>query len=309
MTITKPGIYTIPAEEYHADPCPAPSLSASMANILLSQSPLHAWTAHPKLNPAFLREEEDKFNMGTAVHRYFLEGQSDNFAIVDAKDWRTKIAQDQKAAARAEGKVPLLTEQWERVQRMAEALTVQIATFSGRPFTHGKPEQTLVWREGGIWCRARLDWLRDDYTAIEDLKTTGATANPEAWTRGPMFNLGFDFAAAFYRRGLKAVTGKDAAFRFIVIEDFEPHAAAPIAPGPDVLAFAETKIEYALKKWGECLESGTWEGYPTETMFAELPPWLEARWVERQARDWRPPTVDDGRPIEEQLAGMGEERA
>ena len=29
MKITEPGVYTMDAETYHADPCPTPSLSSS----------------------------------------------------------------------------------------------------------------------------------------------------------------------------------------------------------------------------------------------------------------------------------------
>ena len=47
--INTPGIYEIPATEYHADPCPEPSLSASVARTLIDRSPLHAWMKHPKL--------------------------------------------------------------------------------------------------------------------------------------------------------------------------------------------------------------------------------------------------------------------
>jgi len=36
------GIFEYTADVYHADPCPKPSLSASIAHILCSQSPAHA---------------------------------------------------------------------------------------------------------------------------------------------------------------------------------------------------------------------------------------------------------------------------
>ena len=45
--IGKAGIYTLSAEAYHADPCPEPSLSASIANVLLQRSPAHARIQHP----------------------------------------------------------------------------------------------------------------------------------------------------------------------------------------------------------------------------------------------------------------------
>ena len=94
-----PGIYTMTAQDYHAGPCPAPELSNSLIKVLLGQSPLHAWTKHPKLNPGFRQYESDKFDRGTAAHSMLLEGE-DNIVIVDAEDWRTKAAKEAREAAR-----------------------------------------------------------------------------------------------------------------------------------------------------------------------------------------------------------------
>ena len=51
--ISEPGVYSLPDDAYHADPCPGPSLSSSVAKLMLDRSPLHAWHAHPRLNPNF----------------------------------------------------------------------------------------------------------------------------------------------------------------------------------------------------------------------------------------------------------------
>jgi len=67
-TISKPGVYDIPDKEYHADPCPVPSLSSTLARTLLNQSPLHAWTKHPRLNPDHEPEEKRTFDIGR-VHQ------------------------------------------------------------------------------------------------------------------------------------------------------------------------------------------------------------------------------------------------
>ena len=56
------GIYNILAEQYHADPCVTASLSSSIAKILIEQSPMHAWMAHPRLNLKFKRQEDSRFD-------------------------------------------------------------------------------------------------------------------------------------------------------------------------------------------------------------------------------------------------------
>lgn len=316
--IDQPGIYELPAEVYHADPVgPAPSLSASIAKKLLGQSPLHANYAHPRLNPEYEREDSERFDLGTAVHAHLLEGET-AFAVIDADDWRTKAAKDARELARLAGRVPLLREQWERVQAMAAAARTQLTRFSEppRPLTGGVAERVLVWYEEelDIWCRARVDYLHDDYRTVDDLKSTGASANPDLWTRTVLWNTGFDIQAAFYLRGLAVLTGVDATFRFVVQENYEPYALSVIGLEPEALALAEKKRRLAVKLWAECLTTNRWPGYPTRTCYAALPPWLEAQWLERELRDERPSArparqtdiIDDGRPIGEQLAGMGE---
>jgi len=298
----KAGLYSdLPMTEYLADPCETPSLSSSIIHRLCAQSPWHAWTAHPKLNPDYQAETSERFDLGTAAHAFILQGATD-FTVIDAPDWRTKDAQTKRDAARLAGYTPLLRAQWDQVLEMAAALGPQLDQLeTPRPFSAptGKAEQTLIWEESGIWCRARLDWLHDDYRMIEDLKTT-SSANPSAWSRA-MFSLGYDIQAAWYTRGLKAVLGTDAyaQFRFILVEINPPYAVSAVALAPDACILAEKKITYALDVWRECLKTNVWPGYPTATAYVDAPPWEVGEWVERLYQDSG--IVDDGRPIEELL--------
>lgn len=280
------------AERYHADPCAGPSLSSSIAILLLSQSPLHAWAAHPRLNPDYRREESEAFDLGTAAHAYVLQGSS-AFEIIEAPDWRTKAAKEARDQARLVGKVPMLAHRWADVKEMGFRATAALLNCEQpTPLTTatGAAEQTLVWREGDVLCRARLDWLHDDHRTVDDYKTTGGSANPDEWTRS-LFGMGYDVQAAFYLRGVRAVFGTEATFRFVVQENYAPYALSVIALGPAALVLAEKKVIFALGKWRECMATGKWSGYPTRTCYADLPGWEETRWLEKETRS------DDGRPI------------
>jgi hypothetical protein len=280
--ITTPGIYKMRAAEYHADPCLEPSLSSTIARVLCDSAPAHAQHAHPRLNLQNVEEEAEHFDIGTAAHAILLEGEA-AVTVIDAKDWRTNAAKDARDAARAAGKLPLLAKIWADVQAMVAAARVQLAAHhDGRAmFLNGEPEQTLIWREEDLWCRARLDWLRDG--AIDDYKTTSASANPEVLSR-TLFGNGWDIQAAFYLRGLKAITGIDAAFRFACQETYAPYALSVVALGPDAMMLAEKKILWALDLWRECLQSNRWPAYPTQTAYASLPPWVESAWLEKELR-------------------------
>ena len=276
------GIATIPAADYHADPCEKPSLSASIAHTLVARTPLHAWSAHPKLNPNWEPHDDPKFDLGTVAHAMLLQG-FDVAVQVLADDWRTKAAKEERDAIRAAGRTPLLSKDWDRCVQMVNAAWPQILAVKAPLLADGKPEQTLTWVEpNGAHCRARIDWLRDDRTGITDLKTTSRSANPEGWTRNTLYGIGADIQAAWYLRGVKAVTGVDAIFRWVIVETSPPYALSVVSPAPSVLALGNEKVEHAIRRWGECLESGVWPGYGTEVAYAELPAWEEARWLDHE---------------------------
>ncbi len=279
-----PGIRTLDATSYHADQIgDTPSLSASIAHILLTQSPAHAKAAHPRLNPRLARDDKHHYDVGTIAHSILLEGES-AAEILEYPDWRTKAVKEAAELARAHGRVPLLSKDWHDVEQMVAAAHGQLERINANPplFTDGKSEQTLVWEDQDVTFRARLDWLRDDYTAVDDYKTA-QNANPEKWTRS-MFDHGCDLQAEIYRRGVKALTGHTPEFRFAVQEKTPPYALCVVSPGPDVYALAEAKVDHAIEVWRRCLEEDVWPAYPLEVCYAELPPWAEAQWLAREAR-------------------------
>ena len=228
-------------------------------------------------------EESDAFDLGTAAHAYVLEGGF-NLEIIDALDWRTQAAKAARDAARAAGKTPVLAHRFVLVQAMAEAAREQLARHAARPIplTNGKPEQTVVWEEEGVWCRARLDWLHADRCVADDYKTVSQSANPEVWSRS-LFTYGAALQAAFYLRGLAAVCGAAArAFRFVVQEAYPPYALSVVSLAPDALVLAEKQIIYAIRLWSDCLRTGEWPGYTPQLAHASYPPWLEASWLAKE---------------------------
>jgi len=281
--VIEPGIHTMSAERYHADPCEQPSLSASIAHLLVNQTPLHAWSAHPRLNPGFAREEKAQFDLGTVAHSLILEGNDDKVRVLDFPDWRKKDAQEERDAARRKGMIPLLEKDWIRVQAMVAGVRLQLEARDDDPplFSNGQAEQTLVWEERGVWCRARLDWLHDDFSAIDDLKTTGGSANPPEWSKKTLWSIGADVQVAFYLRGIQRLTGRRPFFRYAVIEAQQPHALSVVSLDESALALGRSKVDHAIKTWRECLKTNHWPGYPQPVYFAESTSWEEARWMER----------------------------
>jgi hypothetical protein len=281
-------IANLAAADYHADKLKdVPTFNSGTANTILTRSPLHAWTAHPRLNPDWQPDDDSKYDVGTVAHSLLLEGTA-NVDVCDYPEWRTKDAREARDASRANKRTPLLAHQFEEVMGMCNAVAKQLQAFDVDPvpLTAGKPEQTMVWQDAqyGVWCRARIDWLHDDGFYVDDLKTTTRSAHPEAFAKN-LYSYGCDVQAAFYLRGLRDLTGHSrapVAWRWIVVETTPPYGLSVIEPGPAVLELADAKVDAALKLWAECLERDSWPGYPTKVATAELPAWEEARWLARE---------------------------
>lgn len=283
--IDTPGIYAMSAQEYHSDPVILPSLSASVASILLTQSPRHAALAHPRLSLAYQPDEDSRFDLGSAAHALLLENDGSKVCVIEAADWRTKDAKAKRDEARANGLFPILAKHNFAVTAMVKAARefVETTELAGI-FTRGKPEQTIVWQEGTSWCRARLDWLTDDHSLILDYKST-ESAQPEQVIR-QIGRMGYDIQSEFYRRGLAAVrSGKVdlPAFVFLFQEITPPYACSLVALSNAYVEIGQRKIADAIDRWQQCLQLGQWPGYSTAIHYAEPAAWQIAE-IEAQLK-------------------------
>lgn len=285
--------YDIPAEQYHADNIPGidqPCLSSSIAKILLARSPLHAWAAHPKLgNAPREKGEDDKFDYGSACHDVLLEGGS-KLVILNPEDYRSKptkadpegsvpkgwtnnAIREARATAQAEGKLPLLPSQGNRVQKMVEIARRFIAESDWcDAWSESKKEVTHTWQENGVWLKCRFDAVSLGYGFVGDYKST-VSANPR-WFSGHLIRMGYHFQQAFYERALRNLGVANPQFRFLAQEVSAPHACSWHRADIDLLSIAEADIDRAIKLWGECLAENKWPAYGQDCMEAKPPTWM-----------------------------------
>lgn len=277
------------SEAYHADPAQAASLSASIGKVFMDKSPFHAWLCHPKLNPDYKPDESSTFDLGTAAHDLILEGGTPRICVIDPQEYRSKptkaepdgsipkgwtnnAIREARDLARSNGLTPILP--WDNavIKAMKDAAMKFVAGSElAGIFEDGKPEQTLIWQDSGIWCRARLDWLTEDRREILDYKSS-ASAQPN-WFSRQIANMGYDFQAAFYTRGLKACGHPNAKFLFLAQEIDAPHACSLHGIAPSMMAIAEAKVEQAIQGWRHCLETGKWPAYDNRIHWAEATTW------------------------------------
>lgn len=268
-----PGIYPdISLDAYIADPAPEPSLNASTAHALLTQSPFHAWLQHPKLNPDHEREDNSRAELGTIAHALLMEGDNSKVVIVQADDWRTKAAKEKRDEARAASKLPILEKHYETVQQMVLSCECALAESEvADDWAGAASEQTLLWQEGNIWFRSRPDKLTTDCRVAFDYKTTGS-AHPSDFLR-TLINSGYDLQAVLGLRGLKALRPEveEATFVFVVQEIEPPFAVSLISLAPEFLSVARARLQLAIDVWTRCRTKNDWPGYPRRIAYLDPP--------------------------------------
>lgn len=276
------GVHLIPEAVYHADPAPQPSLSSTLARLILAKSPLHAWTAHPRLNPAWEPVDKKTFDIGRACHRavlgrgadyvgYPVEYLASNGAAStkEAKAW----AEEQRAA----GRTPLKAEEVDLVGSMADAVQRQLSAM-GIKLDPARSEMAALAEIDGVWCRAMIDNApTDPRQPLYDLKST-TDASPEALAK-TVAAYGYDVQAAHYLAVWKAATGEDRKFRIIFVEKEAPYGVSVAElyrkPGDEADWFdhADALARDARRIWGECLTSGHWACYPARVAVIGAPGW------------------------------------
>lgn len=271
--------------DYIRDPAPAPSLSASIAHVLLTTSARHAQLAHPRLNPAWEPDATNETDLGTIAHAVLLENDRSRLAVIDAKDWRTKAAQESRDNARLAGLLPILVDRMRDVDAM---VAVAREAIEANPDTRGllatgRIESTLIWPEGEAWCRCRPDIISDDTRVLLDYKTTSRSAEPYGFA-ATLLNHGYDLQGALMLRGAAALVGeRDWSAIFMAQETEAPYAVAFVGLDPQYVVFAQARLDAALRLWTHCLATGEWPAYPTQTCWTSPPEWAVARFADRMA--------------------------
>ena len=281
------GMHTdMSAADYFADPCPEPSLTQSIAKVLLEKSPAHAWQRHPRLNPNYRSNNDKKFDIGNAAHALLL-GRGKLLVVVDAEDWRGKPAREARDRVINEGKVAILTEQYEHAWNMARIASDHLEDIGLPKLIEGNAEVVLAWREDDLWCRTMLDWLSPDRCVVLDLKTTAASAAPMVLP-AKLATDGWDIQAAMHARGLDVLNPENAGRRrhlFICQETVPPYALTVSELTEGVMTMGRKKLDMAVTIWRHCIRNDSWPGYPAEVLRPEYPPWAEAKWLAREVEE------------------------
>lgn len=270
--------------QYDADPCEVPSLSQSIAHTLVTKSPAHAYTQHPRLG-GVPREQTKATDQGEIIHGLLL-GKGALVAVLEFENYRTKAAQTARDEARDGGLIPMLAKDYDGIVAAAAAVVRSLAARG--IVLDGQSEVAMQWQElgnhGPVECRGKADHLKLGPSSgiIYDVKKI-QSAEPRNCSNSA-YAYGIDIQAAAYTSAVEKLHPKLAGrveYRPIFVE-IEPPYAVVSAPLDAVLrASGQQRWQRAIYLWERCLRENHWPAY--ENVFEiEAPGWLMAQ-MEREA--------------------------
>jgi len=252
-----PGIYEgVSNSAYHADP----ALGSTSLKTLATKTPAHYKydQEHPKTS--------DAFDLGTAAHSLILEGDESGVKVIDVDDKRGAKWTVPADEARKAGKIPLVSKEWAQVKAMRDAVMAHpVARFL---FANHLAEQSVFWEEDGLTLKCRPDAWKPG--TLIDLKTA-RDANPTTFGK-TAHEYGYHQSAAHYIDGVKAATGEELPFHFVLVEKTEPYLVSVVELDVEAINLGRQLNDRAKRIYRECVGSGNWPGYPSGELVS-LPMW------------------------------------
>lgn len=275
MAIDAPcAVADMPDDIYHADPCPALSLSGTTAFKMVQPG-----------GPALVKNKMDNpeppkpaMIEGTAAHSVVLGAGktliADEYVTEagrpsskkEAKEWRAKQAQL--------GRMVVSPDLFERAVAMKQIAGTH--PEAGPLLKGGIPELSIFDYDetAGVWLRGRIDYLRDRKTVV-DYKTT-TDASPQAFQRHA-WNMGYHVQAAHYMRIAKrlGIIDNDATYTLIVQERYAPYRIAVYELDDNLLTEGEIQVQRAIRAWADGVNRNVWPSFPTCVMPLTAPAWAQ----------------------------------
>jgi len=294
FVITKPGIYDVPEEEYHADPVPSLSLSSSGAKKMYEKTPLHYWT-----DRRLGSKSTSALKLGSAAHialleperfdkTYFVmpEGLSMSFAATKAlkEEFGEDGVKELKATAKSAkeiGQILLSYKDAEIVKGMKEGMGRKESILS--KFITCPKEQSAFWFDDvfRIWRRARFDYLPNEGRIFADYKTT-TDLSDDAINKA-VSNFGWHQQAAWYLDAIKALGLHDKpVFMFIMQEKSPPYEIRLVELDYQSIADGQVVNGWAMDQFARGIETGEWQGYPSAPYIATRPRYAETIYDAKQ---------------------------
>ena len=246
--------------EYHRQD----SLSATGAKKLLACPARFKWERDNPPAPT-----KPVFDFGKLAHRAIL-GEGGEIVVVDADNWLTKAAKEQRQEAYDRGATPVLRAEVDAAEQMRQSVLAH--PMAATLLADGRAELSGSWTDKatGVHLRFRPDWYNDNLVVCADVKTA-ASADPDEFRRAAA-KFGYHLQAAWYQSGLSA-HGIDARFIFIVVEKTPPYPVSVIELDDEAIAEGRRLMREAIDLYARCTDTGIWPAYGDDITLISLPAW------------------------------------
>jgi len=212
--------------------------------------------------------------LGQVFHKIVLQPESfeDEFAVAPCVDRRTKSGKEEWSEFEkfAEGKTVVTADAFKKALEMKESLLSEDYCVQ---LLSGEKETPFFWTDEltGEDCKCRTDCIVEikGRPFVVDLKSTGAgstngfqkSAVTDPNKLASKNSFGYDFQAAMYLDGVKAVTGKEHGFIFIAVEKKPPYLVNIFECEKPVLTNGYDIFRYFIGEYHYCKTTGNWYGY------------------------------------------------
>jgi len=284
--VPRVGFMELDPRHYHKDPCETPSLSSSMANILLSKSPAHARLAHPKYGAKggkWTRAKGDGTNFHTGMLGVGAPTEVVRLLKKDGSavtDWRTKAASEKKAEIEARGWVAMLPHESDRMKIIVANCKTNLLQQGVDFYEEGsRRELAVFWEETTtsgeiVQCRGLMDCFNEGRGGVDDLKST-RSAHPRKIQRH-VEDFGYEIQYAAYTSGVGHVVPEllgRVDYRWAFCELEEPYACTVAQPTEALRELGRRKWKQAIDIWADCVANDFWPGYVDGVAEIEPTPW------------------------------------
>jgi hypothetical protein len=271
-----------------------PALSCSIAQVLLEESPLHAWTIH-RLLGGRPRPTSDSQRAGQLIHKLLLSG-GDGVEVIEFDDFKKKDAQAARDLAISKRLTPVVRPKYDEAIEVVARIRDQIAELANEPdlrqlaeWDEGKFERREEWYESGrggrVLCHGGLDWISPDETLVVDVKTTPGNAHPDicaaqcAKSHTVLQDAAYPRAVWSRRADL---VGRVRVL-FLFCETTDPWVVTPAYFGGSMGELGAVRWQRAVDLWSECLRDNRWPAYTKGAAILEAPTWAVSREITAEA--------------------------
>lgn len=260
--------YDMPMSDYLAHQAIG---SSTLKNIMLTPADYKA-ALEQKSN------ETKATTLGTAVHTLILEPHKfDAQYALQPQDWGPRnvgMGKKNWDAFKKEnqGKIVISFEEAWYLRRLARAAAANSHLIKIREESRAEVTGFINYNSQ-IQLKARSDLFGS--ITLWDLKTTSESMDDDNLFK-IVFNYGYHFQAAHHMLVFKTLGIPIFSFGWIFVSTKTPACHIRLVKAPaQLLEWGKKDHTFALNRLEECLNSNTWEGYPSAISTLTIPEWTK----------------------------------